>query len=167
MNLKFAFIFKIISSFICSAGLLFQLTELFSEYLTGKTVVNVKVKKEIYDNFPAFTICFPRIFSLEAFAKHFEDYKQDYEIYKNMVDEIEYYDDTDEAKEKEERYEHYQSNLSSIYRKTDLIYENKTLRNNNLYDFIIDNLSIPHIYNRPEGISKSISVTVHGNLKGK
>ena len=164
MDLKFSFMYNIISSLICSAGLIYQLQQLFSQYLSGKTVVNVEVKKEINDNFPAFTVCFPLLFSLEGFANYFNDNKQQYEIYERMIQEIEQVRN-DEIREN--LYEKYKSNLTSIYQEIDDFHKLSKLRIHNIYDVIIDNLSIPYINNIRHAIKTSISVKAMGNLPGK
>ena len=164
MNLNISFIFKIISSMICSAGLIYQLEQLFSQYLSGKTVANVEVKKEINDNFPSFTVCFPLIFSLEAFANYFYDFKQQYEIYERMIEEIE---EVHLVEIKENVYDNYKSNLTSIYQEIGDISKIRKLRIHNYHDVIIDNLSIPYIYKTAYAIGTSISIKAVGFLPGK
>ena len=170
MDLKCSFICKIISSLICSAGLIYQLSQLFSQYLSGKTVVNVEVKKEINDNFPAFTICFPFAYSMQSLDNYHEDYEQDYQAYNSMAKEILDIDEQKYFQYKQDIYEYYQSNLTLIYNNVFRISSKKLYDKNYLYS-IIDNMSIPYIYtkhiNNNTFISKSIFVTALGYFSGK
>ena len=166
MDLKFSSIYKIISSLICSAGLLYQLSQLFEQFLSGKTVVNVEVKNVIDDNFPAFTICFPTIYSIESMGKYSPDYKQDYESYKSMAKEIQDIDEQTSFQYKQEMYQNYKLNLTSIYNNVFKISTSKLYDKNYIY-VIIDNISIPYIYTKDAVIRKSILVTAEGYLPGK
>ena len=158
MNSKLSIIYKLVSFLLCLSGLLYQWSQLFSQYLSGKTVVNMEVKREVYDNLPAFTFCFPYILSLEAIAKLDDESKRNYEEYSKIIKEIQAnitYMDT--------LYEHYKSQIESIYSGSFNIYH-KYLFKPEFADILINNWSLPFKYN---GNVASQMVSLIGTLHGK
>ena len=67
------FIFKFGLPLICLSGLLYQLRELFDEYMSGKTVVAIKVGKFDTETIPAFTICLPYYISVDKVMRKEND----------------------------------------------------------------------------------------------
>ena len=72
-----------ITSIICLFILLLQSYELYSEYMSGKTVVNVVIDRLREQNLPAVTLCLPGIVSYERAAKYYDEAKV---IYRNYQD---------------------------------------------------------------------------------
>ena len=83
--LSYSSLCKILSSLFCLSFLLYQLSQLLSEYMSGKTVVNIEVKREVYENLPAITLCLPLIVLLEKFVNSNPEHKQDYHNYNQML----------------------------------------------------------------------------------
>ena len=77
----FSFLYKFLSSLFCSIFLIYQFSDLLSQYMSGKTVVNIEVKRELYENLPAITLCLPQIVSMERHAKFNPQFQQDYHNY--------------------------------------------------------------------------------------
>ena len=45
-------IFRALSTIFCTTGLLYQSCQLLSQYMSGKSVVNIEVKRETYSHLP-------------------------------------------------------------------------------------------------------------------
>ena len=58
LRVNFPFIFSI----ICFCGFLYQFFDLYFEYMSGKTVVNIKVETILNQTLPAITICLPSFY---------------------------------------------------------------------------------------------------------
>ena len=54
---------------ICIFGFVYQVFLIFSQYMLGKTVVNIEVKIMKDQPLPALTICIPAFFSLPKLSK--------------------------------------------------------------------------------------------------
>ena len=132
--LKFTFIYKLLSSLFCSLGLFFQCSQLFSQYFGNKTVVNIEVKRELYENLPAITVCFRSILSFELVAKYDQQYQQNYEYYQQLIKTY-YVSST--------LYDQNKKNITTVYQKLNLVFQ-KYLYESNFLDIVIDNLSIPY-----------------------
>ena len=63
---------------ICSFGLLYQTSQLMRQYLSGKTVVNLEVKRLHNEKIPGITICYPQGLSIKRIAEFFGN---DQELY--------------------------------------------------------------------------------------
>ena len=149
--LSFSSLYKIISSLFCSIFLLYQIIELFSQFLSGKTVVNIELKREIYENLPAITLCLPQIVSLEALAKYNPDYQRDYNISNEMLSQKYLMNTT--------LYNEIKPNLTKIYRGLFMSLF-KFISNEDFFQIVIDNLSLPYDV-------EVLSVEVRGKLQGK
>ena len=147
--LSLSSLYKLLSSIFCSIGLLYQCSQLLSEYLTGKTVVNIEVKRELYENLPAITFCIPSILSIESVAKYDQQYQTNYEFYQKLI-KLYNINSTLYAKRK--------NNITDAYLKIDQIY-NKIFYEPNFLDIVIDNLSIPYAQDR-------LRLTIFGTLPG-
>ena len=75
------------SLLFCSIFLVYQFSQLSSQYMSGKTVVNIEVNRELYENLPAITLCLPQIFLLEKLAKYDQEYQNYYYNYDEMLSE--------------------------------------------------------------------------------
>ena len=149
INLKFSFIYKLLSTLFCSIGLLYQCSQLLTQYFGNKTVVNIEVKRELYENLPAITFCFPSILSIESVAKYDQQYQQNYEFYQKQIKSY-HINST--------LYDKSKNNITYAYRIIDQIY-NKILYEPNFLDIVIDNLSIPYAQDR-------LGLTIDGTLPG-
>ena len=134
INLKFTFIYKLLSSLFCSIGLLFQVSQLLTQYFGNKTVVNIEVKRELYENLPAITVCFPRILSIQSIAKYDQQHQENYEHYQQLMKTY-YVNST--------LYDKSKNNINSAYDKTNQII-NQILYEPNFINLVMDNLSIPY-----------------------
>ena len=125
-------IFRVLSAIFCVSGLLYQSCQLISQYMSGKSVVNIEVKREINANLPAITICYPEIFSMEMIANFNQTYRDNYEKYKEMID-ISIWNRT--------LYDKYKDNMTRLYSKFQ--YQNYLYQEN--YTFIkaiMNNMSL-------------------------
>ena len=149
INLKFSFIYKLLSTLFCSIGLLYQCSQLLTQYFGNKTVVNIEVKRELYENLPAITFCIPSILSIESVANYDQQYQQNYEFYQKQIKPY-HVNST--------LYDKSKNNITYAYRIIDQIY-NKILYEPNFLDIVIDNLSIPYAQDR-------LGLTIDGTLPG-
>ena len=149
INLKFSFIYKLLSTLFCSLGLLFQCSQLLTQYFGNKTVVNIEVKRELYENLPAITVCIPRIVSIELVANYDQQYQQYYTYYQQLIKPY---------SENSTLYEKNENNITITFHNARQIL-NHILYEPNFLDIVIDNLSIPYAQDR-------LGLTIDGTLPG-
>ena len=81
-----------IINLFCIGGLLFQSKELLSDYLSGKTVINMELKHLDEEPIPALTLCLRDEFSMhqvckeDIFLGHCENYMKNLEKYSEIVE---------------------------------------------------------------------------------
>ena len=80
---------KIICFIICSLGLAFHSSDLFSQYLSGRTVVNLDVGRSYEDSLPGITICYPNALSMKRTAKLNDRTMKYYEEYDRLINKLE------------------------------------------------------------------------------
>ena len=69
-------------------GLFFHSSELFNQYLIGKTVVNLEVGRRYEDTLPGITICYPTALSMKRTAKLNDKTKKFYDEYDKLIKEL-------------------------------------------------------------------------------
>ena len=82
-KISFKFIFKLISFIICLIGLLYQSSELLTQYLSGKTYASIKFGMIFNDTLPAITVCYPFFFSgskLSGFDQELDRIHEEYMV---------------------------------------------------------------------------------------
>ena len=86
-NLNLSNWYKIISTLLCMSGLIYQCTQLLSQYISRQSVVNIEIKREINANLPAITICYPYLISFERITKYYpKETQEEYKKYKNLFE---------------------------------------------------------------------------------
>ena len=63
-------VYKLLSIIICSVCLLYQCNQLLLQYSSGKTVVNIEIKRQSYESLPAITLCYPQIVSIKLIKNY-------------------------------------------------------------------------------------------------
>ena len=63
------YISKNIFAFVCLCGLVYQTVILYSEYMSGNTVVNIQVDRILNETIPAITVCFDAFASMERVSQ--------------------------------------------------------------------------------------------------
>ena len=84
LNLKINWLIVLYVSCIC--GFLYQCYDLYTDYMSGKTVVNIKVETILNQMLPAITICYPYFHIPETLGVKetlLQELKQNYEEYFN------------------------------------------------------------------------------------
>ena len=79
---------KIICFLFSVIGLILHSTQLFSEYMSAKTVVNMEVRRIYDDTLPGITICFPFAMSMKRTAKLNNRTIQYYQQYDGLIKEL-------------------------------------------------------------------------------
>ena len=74
--------------------------------MSGKSVVNIEVKREINANLPAITICYPEIISMESAANESDILRDLYLKYEQMIDN---------SKWNNTLYETYKEKMTNLY----------------------------------------------------
>ena len=72
----------------CGFGLVFQTTQLYSQYSKRQTVVNIKVEKNKHNSIPGITLCIPAMVSMERMADKFPELRPLFDEYKNRMKNI-------------------------------------------------------------------------------
>ena len=67
---------------LCFSGFLYQCYDFYSEYMSGKTVVNIKVETILNQTLPAITVCFSSYYSIDSMDKN-DSIVQDFHEYEN------------------------------------------------------------------------------------
>ena len=75
-NLKF--IKQLILVLCCLSFFLYQFQIVLVNYLSGKTVVNIKLTNGESDTIPGLTICYDKLFSFEKMIKKLQKYQGDW-----------------------------------------------------------------------------------------
>ena len=86
----------IITSILCGFGLIYQSSQLITEFMTGKTLVQITIGRVFNETLPAITVCVPYFISLERLAEidpninnQFKEFKQLFlKLQDNNSDEI-------------------------------------------------------------------------------
>ena len=83
-------IVNLILTLFCMLGFFYQVYLITSQYMLGKTVVSIEVKRLIYQPLPAITVCIPTysIFSIFKTSKLNEGNKKTYQDYVKLVLEL-------------------------------------------------------------------------------
>ena len=74
---------RIVLIILCIIGFIYQTQELLSLYFSGKTVAENRYVRRTDSNFPAITLCFPLLFTMDNFAKMYLDTSDNIE-YRNI-----------------------------------------------------------------------------------
>ena len=69
----FQIIFKFIFMIVTLCGLIYQGKIIFTQYMSGKTIITLQIGKIPDDSSPAITICYFELFSMERAAKFYPD----------------------------------------------------------------------------------------------
>ena len=72
---------------LCTSGFLYQVYLIFNQYMLGKTVVNIEMKRIESQPLPAITIFIPHIISIEKLPKFSNFNQKSYQDYINLVNE--------------------------------------------------------------------------------
>ena len=79
--LIFNAIFILTSRLFCLLGLIYHTSQLFDGYWQGKTVVNIKIERDLNYTLPAITICYPYSISFKKISQLNEKYQDSYNTY--------------------------------------------------------------------------------------
>ncbi|CAG2167826.1 unnamed protein product, partial [Oppiella nova] len=60
-------LFRVLISLVCLSGFLYQANEIISQYMTGRTFVNIKIERLKERHLPAITVCAPGVLSWAAY----------------------------------------------------------------------------------------------------
>ena len=144
MKIEPRIIFRVLSTILCTTGLLYQSCQLLSQYMSGKSVVNIEVKREVDSNLPAITICYPQMISMELAANYSNLYRHYYKKYKELIELV----DSNTTK-----YNMYKENMTKFH--SDFI-RNFRLNIEEYMKIVVNNLSLPFKYERFEAFHKEI-----------
>ena len=79
---------KIICFIISVIGLGFHSKQLFGQYMSGKTVINMEIGRRYEDALPGITICYPIALSMIRTAKLNNNTMKYYEEYVKLIKEL-------------------------------------------------------------------------------
>ena len=79
---------KIICFAISVIGLGLHSTQLFGQYMSGKTVINMEVGRRYEDTLPGITICYPIALSMKRTAKLNDNTMTYYEVYDKLINKL-------------------------------------------------------------------------------
>ena len=147
MKIKPRIIFRVLSTILCTTGLLYQSCQLLSQYMSGKSVVNIEVKREVLSNLPAITICYPEMVSMESAANYSDLYRHYYEKYKEVIKLVKW---------NRTLYDIHKENMTKIH--FDFI-NNFAFHIQQYMKIVINNVSLPFKYKRTRFV-----VTKNGSL---
>ena len=87
MQLKYNSVLKIVSSIFCFIGLTYHSSQLFTNYLQGKTIVKIDVNIASNQTLPGLTICYQYLLSFEKLSNLDDYYKEQYGLYQRLLSE--------------------------------------------------------------------------------
>ena len=98
-------------NFICIFGFCYQVYLILNQYMLGKTVVNIEVKRLTAQTLPAITVCIPALLDISK-LKQFKDFNQQfYQDYIELANIIE------KTSVNQTAYEDNRVKLSGLYSK--------------------------------------------------
>ena len=80
-------ILNLILIVICISGFVCQVYLIFSQYILGKTVVNIEMKRLEFQPLPPITVCIPNRFQMSKLSELSETNKILYQDYRNLVNQ--------------------------------------------------------------------------------
>ena len=79
---------KCIIIFVCFCGFLYQTFELFSDYMSGKTVVSLEVGRKSTEALPAITLCTKNVLGFLNIAKNYPEMRHDVNSYRSLINQF-------------------------------------------------------------------------------
>jgi len=79
---------KMILYIICSFGLFYHTIQLYSNFMSGQTVVNLSIGRRHNDTIPAITICYPYALQLNKVAYYNQVADNYYKMFKKLFDHL-------------------------------------------------------------------------------
>ena len=76
---------NLVLTFVCILGFIYQVYLVFNQYMLGKTVINIEVKRLITQPLPAITFCIPTLLSILKLSKLYQRFYQDYKQLLNIT----------------------------------------------------------------------------------
>ena len=73
---------------ICTFGFVYQVSLIFEQYMLGKTVTNIEVKRSVVQPLPAITVCIPKRFSISNLKNLNKKNGALYQDYMKLVNQI-------------------------------------------------------------------------------
>ena len=77
--------FELFLNLFCLIGLIYQSYILLNEYISGKTVVSIRVGRLKTETLPALTVCFQVFYDVKKMVNGRDDFAGKYSKYKNLV----------------------------------------------------------------------------------
>ena len=140
---------KILLLVVTGTGLFYQATIIFQQFMSGKTVVRLKIGNYQDQTPPAITICIPSLFSMERSANISENFTKIYENYtkllkNNSLKAIKYYWDIFNLFVLNQ-LKNNGLNMTHLFDKMSVKYKNLAGQNNILIDLYgdMDNNTLP------------------------
>ena len=134
---KARLLLRIFSTIFCTTGLLYQSCQLLSQYMSGKSVVSIEVKREIHSHLPGITVCYPRMLSMEMVL----NYREDFQIYINRTQEL-----MKKAIKDRRLHEDLFRYLDNVYGDLEMKLQQLIFTQPKFVNVVIDNLSLPFFY---------------------
>src|SRR6185437_5412457 len=76
---------KLFVTVVCVSGFLYQTSLLFSQYISGKTIVSIRFGRLRDDSLPAFTICYPSYMSIDRVANMSDQFRHEFTKYEDII----------------------------------------------------------------------------------
>ena len=151
MNWKM--LFEITLSLFCLIGLIVQTSDLLDQYLSGRTVVNIRLKRLQNEKIPSFTICYPCYMSMAKAAEVGKQFKEQFEKYKQFLDL--------NSRDPNEYNEQNNKILENMYYN---VYNTIAIKKTDTMPVLqlFDRLSLPFNRTINETVRQSIEVEAHG-----
>ena len=73
---------------MCFTGLMYQTSQLITQFISGKTVVNLEVRRINTDSIPAITLCLPQGISMKRIAEYETNFTGLYETYTKSIERV-------------------------------------------------------------------------------
>ena len=78
-------VFKIIYFLISFFGLIYQVQIIYTQFMTGKTIVTIEIGRLYHVSLPAVTVCLPELFSMERAAQNHPMFTQINRLYQDLL----------------------------------------------------------------------------------
>ena len=120
--------FRTLLVIVCSVGLIYQTSQLIGQYMSGNTVIQMRIESLGEQNLPAFTVCFDQFISFWKLSKVDPEIGKLFQDYLHVIE-------GDQANKSKILYK--------IHNKAESIYLNSDILGSRTIPDLFDNITIP------------------------
>ena len=158
---------KTLLSSTCASFLFYQTMLIFKQYMKKNIVTNIRFTKNQFDNFPAITICYDRLYSFERMVNRFSQYRQLYVNYTKITDKLPTDEDSLIDQDTVEKAKTFVIAYNTMIREKFPIFIQFNSGKYKSYLDIFDNFTVPFVLDKNNFLGQIIYMSFNGRVFGK